>query len=450
MADIPEILIVDDDKLVLRALKIAFQNEYKVTLASSGQEALDILKSNACIKAVILDIKMVPMDGLETAKRIRQINPDIPIIFHTGYPGDFIESEIEEDYNAFDYVTKQERPIRIIRAVKHAVRQYHLITKSIDLDSLAQTQYGMVGKSKAMQNIYRTIEQIALSNNKVMILGSTGTGKELVARAIHLRSKRAGKRFAILNCNHKQPDLVESELFGHKRGSFTGAVEDRIGLFEYANEGTLFLDEIGDLDITTQAKLLRAIEIGEIQKIGSPEITKVDVRLICATHRNLQQLVEENRFREDLYYRLKGITISLPALKDRREDIPALVESFTDRYCMERGDGIKIFDPSAIDLMIEYDWPGNVRQLLDTVQSLIDLSPSSYITRDEVIGYLDYAGNQSRYMGSLNHQVNEFKKTTIIQALTRHKGNVSAAARELSIDPANLHRMIKTLGINNG
>lgn len=449
MVDLARILIVDDDDLVLRALKLTFQNEYNVSLASSGQEALDFLNTNSDYETIVLDIKMAPMDGLETAKRIRQINDDIPIIFHTGYPGNFSETVIEKDYQAFDYVTKQERPVRLIRTVKHAITQYRFKSQSADLVSLAQSHFGMIGKSEAMQDVYRIIEQIAPSNNKVMILGPTGTGKELVARAIHSRSKRSKERLAILNCNHKQPDLVESELFGHKRGSFTGAVEDRIGLFEYADGGTLFLDEIGDLDITTQAKLLRALETGEVQKIGSPELNKVDVRLICATHRDIQQMVKQDEFREDLYYRLKGITISLPALKDRREDIAILIESFSNKYCMERGDGITFFDSSAIDVMIEYDWPGNVRQLLDTIQSLIDLSPSSYITRNEVADYLNYTGNQSQDHSSLNNQLNEFKKTIIIKALTHHKGNVSAAARELDVDPANLHRMIKALDINN-
>jgi DNA-binding NtrC family response regulator len=444
-----KILIVDDDSLVLRALKLTFQSDYQVSLAASGQEALDILNSMSDIEAIVLDIKMAPMDGLETARKIREINKDIPIIFHTGYPGNFSEEEIEKSYNAFDYVTKEERPIRLIRAVKQAVSRYRLKFCSYDLIKLARNQYGMVGKSQAMQNVYRIIEKIASTDNKIMILGATGTGKELVARAIHKRSRRAGKRLAILNCNHKQPDLVESELFGHIRGAFTGAVEDRVGLFEYADKGTLFLDEIGDLDITTQAKLLRALETGEVQRIGSPEVRKTNVRLICATNRDLRKMVSNKKFREDLYYRLKGITISLPDLKDRKEDIPLLLESFSNNYCLQHNVGVRLFDSYAIDLMIDYEWPGNVRQLLDTVQSLIDLSSSSYITREEVAEYLEYPEHEGSSNQSLNTQLTEYKKSIIIKALTHNNGNVSATARELSVDPANLHRMIKALGIEN-
>jgi transcriptional regulator with GAF, ATPase, and Fis domain len=281
-----------------------------------------------------------------------------------------------------------------------------------------------------------------------MILGPTGTGKELVARAIHRRSRRADSRLAILNCNHKQTDLVESELFGHKRGSFTGAIEDRVGIIEYADGGTLFLDEIGDLDITTQAKLLRVIETGEMQKIGSPEVKTVDVRLICATHRDLQQMVNDGDFREDMYFRLKGITIILPPLRERREDISYLLHHFTERYCMIKGDGPRLFEPSAVDLLIEYDWPGNVRQLQDTVQSLIDLAPSSLISRDEVADYLAVEQRSTNGAIGLNDQLRAYKRTLIIQVLTRHNNNASAAARELSIDPANFHRMIKNLRID--
>lgn len=449
MADMVNILIVDDDDLVLKALSLTFRNDYNVYLASSGLEAIKMLETNLKLYAVVLDIKMAPMDGLETARHIREINKDIPIIFHTGYPGDFSENEIEIEYCAFDYVTKQERPVRLVRAVKQAVNQYSLKIRSGDNVNLAKTRYGMIGSSDVMRKVYQTIEQIAPTDNKVIILGPTGTGKELVARALHTRSQRSGNRLAILNCNHKQPDLVESELFGHKRGAFTGAVEDRMGLFEYADKGTIFLDEIGDLDITTQAKILRALETGEVQKIGSPEIMKVDVRLICATHCDIAQMVKNNLFREDLYYRLKGIQIKLPPLRERKEDISPLVSHFVESYCMDKGNGLKVFDPSAIDLMIEYEWPGNIRQLQDTVRSLIDLTSSSYITRDDVAAYLDLPPGNTGDDKGLNGLVQNFKKTIIIKALSHHKGNVSAAARELQLDPANLHRMIKSLDINN-
>jgi len=454
MEPLGRILIVDDDPLVLEALTQTFMDDYEVVSALSGEEAIKAVTSNNELDTVILDIKMAKMDGLETARQIKNLNHDLPIIFHTGYPGDYSESQIEQEYQPFDYVGKNERPQRLVRAVKNAVSFSRLKANSTDLIKFARQQFGMVGKSAVMQGIYHTIEKIAPSDNKVMILGKTGTGKELVARAIHKRSPRAHKRLAILNCNHKSPELVESELFGHLRGSFTGAVADRMGLFEYADGGTLFLDEIGDLDMTTQGKLLRVLETGEMQRIGSPEVIYVDVRLICATNRDLQKLIHEHTFREDLYYRLKGVTITIPPLKERREDIPELIDFFIENYCVKRGNGIKILEPAARDLLIEYDWPGNVRQLLDVLQALIDLSLSSFITLMEVTSYLAHPYNGDYFTENVtlgfHERVEEYKKILIIQALARNHNNISATARELSLDPSNFRRMIKDLSIKAG
>jgi two-component system nitrogen regulation response regulator NtrX len=442
------ILIVDDDELVLESLQQVFMDDYEVHLASSGPEALRRVEETGSFAAIVLDVRMSPMDGLETAVKIRETHPNLPIIFYTGYPGDYSENRIEKEHQPFDFVVKNERPVRLIRAVKNAVLYSRLLAGHKNLAKLALDEYGMVGRTPAMLEVFRTIEQIAPTDNKVMILGPTGCGKELVARAIHRRSRRAGQRLAILNCNHKQTELVEAELFGHVRGAFTGAIENRLGMFEYADGGTLLLDEIGDLDITTQAKILRVIETGEMQKIGSPEVKVVDVRLICATHRDLKQMTQESRFREDLYYRLKGVTIYLPPLTERRGDIPELVEHFAANYCAKIGDGPVLFEQGAIDVMIEYDWPGNVRQLLDTVQSLIDLTPSSLISRKDVIEYLELAPAPSVETASLSQQLQEHKRAIILKALTRHGNNVSAAARELQVDPANLHRLIKKLELD--
>ncbi|MEA3297370.1 MAG: sigma-54 dependent transcriptional regulator [candidate division Zixibacteria bacterium] len=445
-----KLLIIDDDPLVLEALHQSFLDEYDVVLVSSGEEGLSVLDTCHDLNAIILDIRMAKMDGLQTASRIRELYPDIPLIFHTGYPGDYSESNIEKEYKPFDYVGKNERPARLFRAVRNAVSFHRLKTHSVDMVKFARDHFGLVGQSKAMCEIYQTIEKIGPTNSKVMILGPTGSGKELVARAIHRRSKRLERQLGVFNCNHKAPDLVESELFGHLKGSFTGAVADRIGMFEYTHDGTLFLDEVGNLDITTQGKLLRVLETGEMQRIGSPETIYVDVRIICATNSNLEKMVADKVFREDLYYRLKGVRITLPSLKDRQEDIPDMIDYFTENYCNKNGDGLKVFEPAARDLLIEYDWPGNVRQLLDTVQSLIDLSPSYLITREEVSTYLFYSGKTTGRGGSLNDRVREFRRLVLIQALSRHGNRVSAAARELSLDPSNLRKMLKDLNINTG
>ncbi len=450
MAKTGKILIVDDDPLVLEALNETFLDDYDVVAAASGQEALQALDKHGDLDTVVLDIKMARMDGLETACRIREINPDLPVIFHTGYPGDYSERDIDAEHKPFDYVGKNERPSRLHRSVRNAVFMHRLRTSSSDLVELARRHYGMVGRSRLMRDVYQMIEKIGPTNNKVMILGPTGAGKELVARALHRRSRRVDETLAIFNCNHKAPDLVESELFGHLRGSFTGAVADRVGMFEYAHGGTVFLDEIGNLDITTQGKLLRVLESGEMQRIGSPETIRVDVRVICATNCDLEQMVSQGKFREDLYYRLKGIRIVVPTLAERREDIPDLIDFFTDNYCRKTDDGIKVFEPAARDLLIEYDWPGNVRQLQDTVQSLIDLSLSHLITRLEVQQYLSFAGADTDSPRTLKERVREFKRLVVIQCLARHAGNVAAAARDLGLDSANLRKMIKDLDIETG
>ncbi len=444
------ILIVDDDPLVMEALTQVFADDYDVLAAPSGFQALEILDVNKDIHAVVLDIRMAKMDGLETARKIHERDGELPIIFHTGYPGDYSEGEIEKEYQPFDYIIKNERPARLRRAAKNAVIHHKLHTDVGTIRQIALEDYGLVGKSEGMLKVYRLIKQVAQSDSKILILGPTGSGKELVAKAIHKTSRRGSAHLGILNCNHKAPDLIESQLFGHLKGSFTGAIADTIGLFEYANGGTVFLDEIGDLDITTQAKILRIIEYGEFHKVGSPEIQKTDIRLICATHRDLQQMVADEIFREDLFYRINGITITLPPLKDRREDIPLLIDYFSENYFNRNGCVPKIFESDALDYMIAFDWPGNVRQLLDTVQSLYDLTPSSYITCEDVMKYLKRHPTMEPNGQSLSDKIKNYKKTVIIQALARNDYNVSATARELLVDPANLHKMINELNIIKG
>lgn len=442
------ILIVDDDASVLETLNQIFKSDYQVVLARSGRDALDLISGRSDIDAIVLDIKMASMNGLETATAIKEINSEIPIIFHTGYPGEYSEDDIERDFKPFDYVGKDERPVRLRRAVRQAVTFSRYKKQSIDLVKHARTHFGIVGRSAAMLEVYQTIDQIGPTENSVMITGSTGTGKELVARAIHKMSTRADRRLVISNCNHRTPDLVETELFGHLRGSFTGAVEDRIGLFEYADGGTLFLDEVGDLDISTQGRLLRVLESGEMTRVGSPETIKVDVRVVCATHRDLAALVEAGSFREDIYYRLKGVTISLPDLKDRPDDIPLLIDHFIDVHCAKRKIARKVFEPAARNMLVSYDWPGNVRFLMKTIQALIDMTPSQFITSDDTARYLtlDDTGGQDEPL-SLNDHVREFKRRFLVALLDKHQGNVHAAARETSVDPSNLRKLIKDLGL---
>ncbi len=442
-----KILVIDDDPLNLEALQQTFIDDYEVLLAESGPDGLRLLAEHPDADAVVLDIRMARMDGLETARHIGDKFPDLPLIFHTGYPGQYSESSIQKEYRPFDYIGKNERPMRLTRAVANAVALHQLKTNPTDLARHAREQYGLVGHSPRMLDVYRTIEQIAPTPNKVMILGATGTGKELVARAIHFRSARKDRQLVPFSCTHKSQELVGAELFGHLKGAFTGAIADQPGIFEHADRGTVFLDEIGDLDLNTQVKLLRVLEAGEIQRVGSPEIVKVDVRLICATNRDLARMVADGTFRDDLYFRLKGVVIQTPKLTERRQDIPELIDYFIERYCIRADRAVKVFDQEARDLLLEYDWPGNVRQLQDTVHTLIDLTPSYFITRNDVERTLGYKAKMNSNGGGYSNLVDEYKRLLLIRALDRHKGNISAAARELQLDPSNMRKQLKALDI---
>ncbi|MCK5126263.1 MAG: sigma-54-dependent Fis family transcriptional regulator [candidate division Zixibacteria bacterium] len=443
------ILLVDDDPQVLKTLGLLFSEEYKTRCVSSGKEAIDAVREDKTINAIVMDIKMAGMDGVEAGRAIRELNPHLPIIFHTGYPGDYREDEIDANEKPFDYIQKGKSLTRLMRSVKNAVELYAAKTGMISFSDRAEVRFGMIGRSKVMQNVFMAIQKASNSDTKVMILGETGTGKELVARAIHNNSSRREKSLAIFNCNHKNPELVESELFGHVKGAFTDAKRDQIGLFEYANEGTVFLDEIGDLDITTQAKLLRVLETGEYQPIGHPEVITTNVRLVCATHRDLEQLVKEDKFRQDLYYRLKGIVIPLPPLRLHREDIPHLVSSFLEKCTIQKGLQPKVFDSGATNVLMEYDWPGNVRQLLDTVESLVALSDSGLILESDVSTYLsDYEPFPGNKDLRLTDRMKEIERTLILEALTVTNYHISEAARVLGIERATFSKKIKSHGID--
>jgi len=445
------ILIVDDEPDNLRVLRINFENSYDVITAESGKKSVSAVAENTGISAIVMDIKMADMDGIEAARAIRKISPEIPIIFHTGYPGDYDENDIDIGEKPFDYIEKLDSYTKLTRAVRNAVEYYNLKQSSLSLTEYAETAYGMIGESPAMQKVFGIMKKIAPTDGKVMIFGETGTGKELVARALHDNSPRKKGRFAIYNCNRRSIDLVESELFGHIKGAFTGAVSDRPGLFEEASGGTVFLDEIGDLDFDTQIKILRVIETGEFKKVGSEAVQHTDVRLLSATHKNLEEMVSRGQFREDLYFRLSGITINLPPLRERREDIPVLIEKLKTKIIAEKNLSEKILDPDAVKILTDYDWPGNVRQLQATIENLILLAESDIIMADEVTEALKLNGEakpDGRSRLSLTHQVRAFEKSRIMETLKRNGFNISASARELKIDRSNLRKKIKYYGIS--
>ncbi len=445
------ILIVDDEPENLRVLEINFKDTYDVIAVDSGKKSVAAVTENPGISAIVMDIKMADMDGIEAARAIRKISPEIPIIFHTGFPGDYDENDIDIGEKPFDYIEKLDSYTKLTRSVRNAVEYYNLKQRNLSLTAYAEAAYGMIGESPSMQKVFGIMKKIAPTDGKVMILGETGTGKELVARALHENSPRKEKRLAIYNCSRRSADLVESELFGHTRGAFTGAVAERRGLFEEANGGTVFLDEIGDLDPDTQIKILRVVETGEFKKVGSETVQHTDVRLLSATHKNLENMVSEGCFREDLYFRLSGITIALPPLRDRREDIPILVEKLKARIIAEKNLSPKILDPEAVKILTDYDWPGNVRQLQATIENLILLSESDIIMAEEVTEALklsDESKPEKRARLSLAEQVRGFEKSRIMETLKRNNFNISASARELKIDRSNLRKKIKYYGIS--
>ncbi len=453
MSEMPrhKILLVDDDPDVLEVLGKLFRDEYTVILASSGEESVARFKEHDDVAAVVMDIRMPDMDGITAARQIKRISTDSAIIFHTGYPGDYDEDEIDEKERPFDYVLKGESISRLTRSVRNAVEAYHLKKNHQERSHLAELKYGLVGRSPGMQKVYERIHKLSQTDGKVMILGETGTGKELVARAIHFNSRRKHEHWMVINCNHRPPGLVESELFGHVKGAFTDAVADHVGYFEIADKGTVMLDEIADLDIVTQGKILRVLETGEFQRLGASDWRRTNIRIICATNKNLEKLVREGAFRDDLYFRLKGVQIFLPPLRNRKSDIPLLIDRFVQRLSEENSILPKVFDQSAIDVLLSYDWPGNVRELLDTVESLIALSDSDIILAEDVRNYLDFnytdfvvdTGNHK----TLNQRVRDFTMACIVQALNETHSNVAAAARQLGVDRANLRKMIHRYGI---
>ena len=443
----PAILVVEDDDPVRESLAALFADDYIVVQAASGGQAIEVSRSRHDIATVILDIRMAPMDGISCCRHLRETLPMTPIIFHTGVPGEYKEAEIDRSQRPFGYVVKGDSLPSLVRQVRNGVEHFLLLSDNRRLERLAERELGLIGRSEVMRAAFRKIVKVAPTSQAVLLLGETGSGKELAARALHALSTRAEREIAILNCNHKDPTWIEAELFGCHKGTFTG-VGDRIGLVEFANGSTLFLDEIGDLDITSQAKILRVIETGEYQKIGRPEERRSDFRLICATNKDLAELVRKGEFRADLLYRLRAVTIRLPALRERKEDIPALAQHFLWRATVKKGLPPKELDSHALDVLIDYHWPGNVRQLKQTIEAACTLSGSSLIMVEDIRDVLEADGlSTTGGNGGFREELHGFERELITKALTRTGGNVAAAARVLKIDNAFLHRKLKEHGL---
>ncbi|PQB07639.1 response regulator [Polaribacter filamentus] len=377
------ILVIEDEASIRRVLKkiISEENEaYQVEEAEDGLLGLEMIKNND-YDLVLCDIKMPKMDGVEVLEKAKKIKPEIPIVMISGH-GDLDTAVNTMRLGAFDYISKPPDLNRLLNTVRNALENKILLVENKRLKKKVSKNYEMVGESDAISHIKDIIEKVAATDARVLITGPNGTGKELVAHWLHEKSDRSKAPMIEVNCAAIPSELIESELFGHVKGSFTGANKDRAGKFEAANTGTIFLDEIGDMSLSAQAKVLRALQESRISRVGSDKDIKVNVRVVAATNKNLKVEIEEGRFREDLYHRLAVILINVPALNDRREDIPLLVNFFTAKISQEQGTPIKTFSFEAINLLQEYDWTGNIRELRNVVERLIILGEKEVSAND--------------------------------------------------------------------
>jgi two-component system, NtrC family, nitrogen regulation response regulator NtrX len=377
------ILIIDDERAIRKTLgEILSYEGYKIEEASDGEEGLKKFREKV-FDVVLCDIKMPKLDGIEFLDKAREANPDVPIIMISGHGT--IETAVEAvKKGAFDYISKPPDLNRLLITLRNAMDKTSLVTETKVLKRKVSKVQEMIGDSPAIQRIKDTIEKVAPTEARVLITGENGVGKELVARWLHEKSNRANGPLIEVNCAAIPTELIESELFGHEKGSFTSAIKQRIGKFEQANGGTLFLDEIGDMSLSAQAKVLRALQEGKITRVGGDKEISVDVRVIAATNKDLLKEVEEKNFRLDLYHRLSVILIHVPSLNDRREDIPALVDKFLENICSEYGIAKKEIDKSGMDALKEYNWTGNIRELRNVVERLVILSGKT-ILREDVI-----------------------------------------------------------------
>jgi two-component system nitrogen regulation response regulator NtrX len=455
------ILIVDDEEAVRTSLRSILEDEgYEMAEAASGAEALKIYGTDPP-DLMILDIWMPEMDGLETLRRVKDFAPTAQVMMMSGHGS--IETAVRAvKLGAYDYIEKPLSLENVTLRVKHALEQYRLEQENRTLRTKVQQKFELVGQSPAMQRLRQLIETAGPTNSRVLIGGENGTGKELVARAIHLHSARADHPFVAVNCAAIPETLIESELFGHEKGSFTGATSMKRGQFEQADGGTLFLDEIGDMSLNTQSKVLRALQEQQFTRVGGTKLMKVDVRVLAASNKDLEKEIEKGRFREDLYYRLNVVPIIVPPLRERREDIPALVRHFMKVHADEQGLRIKEVTPDTMEVLQQYDWPGNIRELRNLTERLMIMVPGPVIEASQASmslqgragGSAAASSNQAaspalfaQAYDSLRDARNAFEKEYIARKLREHHWNISRTAEDLKIERSHLHRKIKFLDV---
>ncbi|MBN1206315.1 MAG: sigma-54-dependent Fis family transcriptional regulator [Myxococcaceae bacterium] len=487
------VLIVDDEKNILLTLSQSLQLAgYRTELASSGQVALDVISARP-VDAVLMDVKMPDMDGLTALGRLHELKPELPVIMMSGH-GTIDTAVRATQLGARDFLEKPIARDRLLVALRNALKHQAVMEELQELRA-QMSRYDMVGSGPAMQRIFSLIQRTAPSEGRVLITGENGTGKELIARALHQNSRRKSGPFVKLNCAAVPHELIESELFGHEKGAFTGAVSVRRGKFELAHEGTLFLDEIGDMPAAMQAKLLRVLQEGELERVGGAETIKVDVRVIAATNKNLEKEISEGHFREDLYYRINVVQIHSPPLRERREDLPDLIDTFLKEACARNGRKPLKLSPEALSVMASYDYPGNVRELRNLVERLAILCEGPVVSGTEALELLprgraqaatlpasaalpqtmptpmipamptpmvaepaparapepaEPTGFRPRVDRTFREQVEDAEREIILHTLAHTQDNVTEAARLLDLERGHFYKKMKALGLRRG
>ena len=452
------VLVVDDEVGARESLKMILKSDYEVFLAKDAEEALLQTKVHSP-DVILLDIILPDLDGLKVLERIKQSDPDMIVIMITATKT--VKTAVEAmKLGAYDYVTKpfdiDELRLIISRSLSTRALEQEVKYRREEMDK--SFDFGnIIGKSKSMKEIFKVVKQIADSRSTALIMGESGTGKELISRAIHYNSNRKNYPFVTINCAAIPETLIESELFGHEKGAFTNAIERKLGRFEVAHQGTLFLDEIGELSLATQAKILRFLEEKEFNRVGGSKTIKVDVRLITATNKDLNQLIKKAVFREDLYYRINVVPIIIPPLRERKEDIPLLVEHFISKFNLENNKGVKGITKEALDFMTQYEWPGNIRELENLIERVIALTSNEYIQTNELpLSFKNVPKINELKDSILNRKVSflqaeeEFEKEVILDALKRTNYIQSRAAEVLGISRRILKYKMDKLGINQG
>lgn len=444
------ILIVDDEEIMRESLTDWLKEDgYEVVAVEDGFKALDAVRQGKW-NVMLLDLKMPQMDGLEVLRRVKSLGLDLPIIIVTAYATvDTAVAAIKE--GAYDYIVKPFHPDELGLIIKKIIEHQNLVNENMILRKELTHRYqfaDIIGKSPKMQAVFDLIKTVAPTKSTVLIEGESGTGKELVARAIHESSLRPEGQFIALACGALPQTLLEAELFGYEKGAFTGAVSQKKGKIEIADSGTLFLDEIGDIDSKTQVDLLRFLQDRKFRRLGGNDEIKVDVRIIAATNKNLKKMVSEGSFRDDLYYRMNVFTIKLPPLRERKEDIPLLVNHFIAKYRAETEKNIEKMSESALQMLLDYSWPGNVRELENAIEHAMVITQGSVIEPKALPAFTYQDKTSERITSDLTKSLDQIEKEYIINTLNKTKWNISKTAEILGINRVTLYRKLKEYNIS--